>query len=117
MPALIIAFEGIHEDVRLWQKTWAPQVHGETDSAPVALIDNPVLLEGLTMVSNDATRRFGLAGDYEKATVIQMLQELHKAGELTASAEDVQAWAMREGWQLGPAKELREAMEGVREGR
>jgi hypothetical protein len=104
------------EDVREWERTWSPLVHGAAQPGQVRTVGSRVVdaaLASLSALINPSTR---LGEPDYKSMAIDMFRVLRENGERWDPG-NVRAWALRHGWTPLHADQLREVAQGVLEGR
>ncbi len=115
--AIITVTDTIDEQVRNWIKKWNPKIYGEEENK---LIDNCVVEEALkdltSYMKRPDTTDITLRSKVDREMAIELFKILVKYGE-QYEPDEIRKWALREGWTLKSAYELKKISQNIREGR
>lgn len=99
-------------DIEAWRKTWSPEIPGEEQGPPDALIEDPVVGKALQMLTDHVNLSTGLAHPADRGAAVELLKLLWAGGH-RYRPDAVRAWAMRNGWRPKGADELRDVSEAI----
>lgn len=88
-----------------WIARWNPKVHGQAQTVPAPLLDDPVIENALRSVSRMINRGSGALHNRDKQTADETLRILRAKGH-SAPPDRIKSWAVREGWKPEAADEL-----------
>lgn len=115
--AIIAVTDTIDGQVGNWIKKWIPKIYGEEENR---LIDNCVVEEALkdltSYMKRPDTTDITLRSKVDREMAIELFKILIKYGE-QYEADEIRKWALREGWTLKSAYELKKISQNIREGR
>jgi hypothetical protein len=101
----VVAVPWVPGEADSWVARWNARIHGQEQSAPAALIDDPVVvraLETLTTVINLST---GLGHPRDKEKANEILRILRAKGHSDPSGS-IKSWAIRHNWSPKGAADL-----------
>ena len=88
-----------------WANRWSPIVHGQSQSPPVSLIDDPVVEAALLHLTQMVNLSTGLAHPRDKDMAIEVLRILRNKNHNIDLAK-MKSWAIKNGWQSDGANDL-----------
>lgn len=110
-PAIVV-IPWLMEDVEQWIRTWEPYVDGEKVSSESSLIENPVVEEGLKMLTNSVNLSTGLSHPSDKAAAVHLFRQFYKYREIYDS-DSIRAWALRNDWSPKGADQLHDIAQAI----
>jgi hypothetical protein len=91
-------------DLKVWMKTWNPELNGKERAQPGALINNPIVEQALNSIA--IAPPTGILHPSDRKTAIERFRKLKKDG-IAFDSDDIKAWALRHHWDPSAANELR----------
>jgi len=103
--AIIVVPWTMNEDVLKWQRAWTPTIIGDTTMTIEQLDLDPVIMDFLRRLTESANLSTGLVHPSDRNSAIELFQILRNDG-ITYDSAMVEAWAIKNGWNAGGAKDL-----------
>ena len=104
LTGLIVVPDPIAQ-VQDWQTRWTVQVHGQSASAPVKLIPDPITEKALVSLTSIVNRSRVSFHPSDKQHAQNALKKLHDDGQ-TLDDNAIKSWAIQQDWNPELAEEL-----------
>ncbi|ETI59480.1 hypothetical protein C100_21155 [Sphingobium sp. C100] len=108
----VVAIPWPQDGAEAWSRRWTPHVHGQAAQAPVKLLSDPVIENGLRALSRMINLAHGSLHPRDKQYADETLRILRAKGH-SAPTGDIRSWAIREGWKPGAADDLAKLAEKI----
>lgn len=116
MPPAICAIPWLRKDISKWVAAHGPRELRSGASAATKTVSNPVVVEALKSLTSSVNLGTGLGHPSDHDAAVATFRALKEAGE-RFDAQEVQAWAAANGWQMRHAEELGVIAQKVLDGR
>lgn len=105
------------DNIADWKANWNPiDVRTGQAAGSDTTVSNPVVSKGLEHLTDRVNLGTGLTHPSDRSSAIQLFQLFVQGGEAYI-ADEIRAWAVRQGWQPEDARELAEVADKVQQGR
>ncbi len=88
-----------------WAARWNAHIHGQEKQSPAALIDDPVVVRALEMLTSIINLSTGLGHPRDKEMANQILRILRAKGHNDPSG-NIKSWAIRHNWSPSAGSDL-----------